>query len=184
METPSQAIMDGELAALYVLLEQKRTRNIKRTNKHAQFCPESFYIMPFTQQRSIGPDGQIVYVPTERNLTPTGLRIIDDCLYAFAMGGDPIEEVCRRYDLSAEGLSAVFYALTGRTYAEVRDALRLRIADDLMRYTDLPLSDLARRAGFSTPQLYARVVRRMFGTSPLERRAALRSEGDPGRYVL
>lgn len=184
METQSHAIKDGELAAIYVRLEQKRKRSISRTNKEAQFDPETFYIMPFAQQRSVGHDGQIVYVPTERNLTPTGLRILDDCLRTVAQGDDPAEEVCRRYGLSAEGLAAVFHALTGRTYAEVRDALRLRVADDLLRYTDLPMSRLAQRAGFSTPQLYARVVKRLYGTSPGGRRAALRREGDLGRYAL
>lgn len=81
-------------------------------------------------------------------------------------------------------MSAVFYALTGRSYPEVRDAVRVRLADELLRYTDLPMAELAQRAGFASAQFYARVVKRTFGMSPRERRDALRQDGDLGRYLL
>ena len=156
----------------------------RKSNLRVQFEPEQFYIPPFTQQRTLSPEGREVYEPIEAQQAPTGVWLLDDCLRLLSKGRDATAMVQKHYGLSAEVLSSAFYALTGRTYVEVRDAMRLRIADDLLRYTDLPVSEVAHRAGYGTPQFYARVVHRAFGLTPTARRAALRRKGDLGRYAL
>ena len=189
--TPSPRMETSNLSrpetALHDYLEQQRLhaqRTKRKANQRVQFAPEQIYISPFTQRRITNAAGQAEYVATERNLTPTGVWVVDECLCAFAAGKDPAETIRSRYGLTVEMLSAVFFALTGRTYQAVRDAYMMRVADELLRYTDLTMGEVARRAGFSTPQFFTRVISRTYGTTPTKRRRALRREGDRGRYAL
>lgn len=188
METQDQnKATTGTGASLRDYLKPRRKqaqRSVHKANPRVQFDAEQVYITPFAQRRITNDAGQAEYVATERNLTPTGVWVVDECLRAFAAGKDPGATACRSYGLTMEMLSTVFFALTGRTYHEVRDAYMMRMADELLRYTDLTMGEVARRAGFSTQPFFTRVMIRTYGTTPTQRRRALRREGDRGRYVL
>ncbi|MEM7491350.1 MAG: helix-turn-helix domain-containing protein, partial [Pseudomonadota bacterium] len=93
--------------------------------------------------------------------------------------------IARRHgdpDLSAAPLAAAFgldprrlHALfegTGRSVGARIEAARLAAAARLLEETDLPVSQVARRAGFRDPAYLSRVFRRRHGASPRDWRAA------------
>ena len=56
--------------------------------------------------------------------------------------------------------------------------------DDLLRYTDLPLAEIARRSGLGSQINLYQALRRDCNMSATERRHFLRQEGDEGRFEL
>ncbi len=81
-----------------------------------------------------------------------------------------------------EDLDALIFILTGMSGPDFRMAYQLRLVDDLLRYTDLPLAEVARRSGFGSHTNFCVVIRRERKQTPTERRMALRQKGDAGRY--
>ena len=75
-------------------------------------------------------------------------------------------------------------ALTGLKGALFRQRYQARLADDLLRYTDLPLAEIARRSGLGSQINLYQALRRDCNMSATERRHFLRQEGDEGRFEL
>ena len=60
----------------------------------------------------------------------------------------------------------------------------LRTADALLRYTKLPIADIAARSGMGTRGNMYFIYEREFNLSPTDRRDQLREKGDLGRYII
>ena len=112
-----------------------------------QWTLDELYISPFTARRRYDEEGVMHYDPVERNLKPTGVEVMDHYLRRLTEGRDKVEAFCRIYGLRTEDLDSLIYILTGMSGADFRMAYQLRLADDLLRYTDLPLAEVARRSG-------------------------------------
>ena len=65
-----------------------------------------------------------------------------------------------------------------------RQLYQMRLADDLLRFTDLAFDEVARRSGLGSPNNMYLALRREYDMSASERRAFLRQEGDAGRFRL
>ena len=76
------------------------------------------------------------------------------------------------------------FILTGLKGALFRQRYQARLADDLLRYTDLPLAEIARRSGLGSQINLYQALRRDCNMSATERRHFLRQEGDEGRFEL
>jgi len=88
----------------------------------------------------------------------------------------------RRLIYGAEATNLAKERVTGMSGPDFRMAYQLRLADDLLRYTDLPLAEVARRSGLGSHTNFCVVIRRERKQTPTERRMALRQKGDAGRY--
>ena len=122
------------------------------------------------------------YDPVERNLHPTGVEVMDLYLRRLTEGRDEVTAFCKIYGLRTEDLDSLIYILTGMSGPDLRLSYQLRLADDLLRYTDLPLAEVARRSGLGSHTNFCVVIRRERKQTPTERRTALRQKGDAGRY--
>lgn len=149
-----------------------------------QFKPEELYISPFSQRKSYSEDGQWKYVPMERNTKPTGLNIMDEYLAYLAAGKTDLQAFADRHGLKPEEVGAMVFILTGIKGQRFRQLYQLRLADDLLRHTDLPFDEVARRSGLGSPNNMYLALRREYNMSATERRLFLRKEGDPGRFIL
>ena len=58
------------------------------------------------------------------------------------------------------------------------------MADELLRYTDLDMADVSKRAGFGSANNLYLTYKREFGIAPGERRQKIRKEGDVGKYKV
>lgn len=149
-----------------------------------QFPYKEIYITPFTGRRRIDEDGVVTYEPIERNLCPTGVRLLDDFVAHIALGKGNRIAYCQRMGITTAQFSQFLLLLTGAGLSEFCTHLTLRLADDLLRYTDLDISEVASRSGVGTGVNLFYVFRRVYNCSPTDRRRALRKRGDLGRYSV
>lgn len=144
---------------------------------------EELYIPPFDRERVYDSQGVASYVPIERNLRPTGVEIIDRILQSLA-AGTPYRQMCQQMDFKLSDLTGFFRILTGMTTSEFSKLYSLRMADDLLRYTDMEMDEVARRSGIGTAVNLFYFYRDVHKTSPGERRYALRGRGDLRKFKL
>ncbi len=78
----------------------------------------------------------------------------------------PIAEVARNVGVSQRALETLFRANLGQTAQQVYRQLRLSEARRLLRLSDLPIADIARRCGYGDPGAMTRAFRGAFGLPP------------------
>jgi transcriptional regulator GlxA family with amidase domain len=67
---------------------------------------------------------------------------------------------------------------------DFRQAYQFRLSDDLLRYTSLPVADVAICSGFASRVNLYFAYQRDLKTTPNDRREKLRQLGDEGRYKM
>lgn len=149
-----------------------------------QFKFDELYITPFMQKKRYDEDGQWKYVAVERNMKPTGLRIMDDYLGYLTAGHSDMQAFADRHGLKLDEVGAMVFILTGIKGVRFRQLYQMRIVDDLLRYTDMAFDEVARRSGLGSPNNMYLALRREYNMSATERRHFLRKEGDVGRFRL
>ena len=149
-----------------------------------QWTLDEMYISPFTARRRYDEEGVMHYDAVERNTAPTGVEVMDRYLRRLSEGKDVVKDFCRIYGLRTEDMEALIFILTGMKGQDFRMAYQLRLADELLRYTDLPLAEVARRSGLGSHTNFCVVIHREWKQTPTERRTALRQKGDARRYRL
>ena len=149
-----------------------------------QFKFDELYITPFMQKKRYDEDGRWQYVAVERNMKPTGLRIMDDYLGYLTAGHSDMQAFADRHGLKLDEVGAMVFILTGIKGVRFRQLYQMRIVDDLLRYTDMAFDEVARRSGLGSPNNMYLALRREYNMSATERRHFLRKEGDVGRFRL
>ena len=149
-----------------------------------QFWLDDVYISPMRQRRRYSEDGYVSYVLVERNTQPTGFHIFDDYLLYLSNGGSDMQTFADRHGLRREDIDSLVFVLTGMRGVDFRMAFQVRMADELLRYTDLGMADVSKRAGFGSANNLYLTYKCEFGIAPGERRQKIRKEGDVGRYKV
>jgi len=149
-----------------------------------QYKVEDLYISPFTQKKRYDEDGHWQYVAIERRTAPTGIHIMDEYLRYLAAGKSDIQAFVDAHGLKTEELAAMVFILTGMKGVRFRQLYQVRMVDDLLRYTDLPFDEVAKRSGLGSPNNMYLSLRRECNMSATERRDFLRKEGDLGRFRM
>ena len=149
-----------------------------------QFKFEQLYISPFRQRKRYDEDGRWKYVDMERQTAPTGLHIMDDFLNYLTAGQSDMQAFADRHGLKTEEIGALVFILTGIKGMRFRQLYQIRMCDELLRYTDLPYDEVARRSGLGSPNNMYLALRREYNMSASERRMFLRKDGDLGRFRL
>ena len=158
---------------------------VKRQLKsQPQFTLEQLFITPFRQKKRYDEDGRWQYVALQPNTSPTGIRVMDDYLAYLSAGQSDMQAFADRHGLKTEEIAALVFILTGMKSMRFRQLYQMLMADELLRYTDMPYDKVARRSGLGSPNNMYLALRREYNMSASERRAFLRREGDAGRYKL
>ena len=89
-----------------------------------------------------------------------------------------LEQLAARFEISAANLSRLFRHEFGVGFSRYLTTLRLESAVALLNNTNLPISEVALRCGFSTGGYFIRVFRKHFGVTPKDYRRRERREED------
>ena len=149
-----------------------------------QFTLDKLYIPPFTRRKRWAEDGRWQYVAIERNMSPTGITVMDDYLRYLASGNSDMQAFADRYGLKREEVGAMVFILTGIKGIRFRQLYQMRLVDDLLRYTDIDPVEVARRSGLGSKNNMYLALRREYDMNIGERRYFLRKENDLGRFAL
>ena len=103
------------------------------------------------------------------------LRLKEEFLSFLAEGNVSIGFMARRLAMSERSLQRRL-AERGTSFHDLLDETRREYSDRLLRETDLPLSEISYRLGFSAPSAYSRSAQRWYGTSPSAAREASRRD--------
>lgn len=90
-----------------------------------------------------------------------------------------VTELARAVHVSPEQLRRLFRRATGQAPSVFVQRFRVGVARRLLRETDLPVAQIARRAGFGDPFYFSRVFTALEGTAPSRYRALGRAEPGP-----
>lgn len=149
-----------------------------------QYTLDKLYISPFTRRKRWDEDGRWQYVSIERNMSPTGINVMDDYLRYLATGGNDMQAFADRYGLKREEVGAMVFILTGIKGVRFRQLYQMRLVDDLLRYTDMDPVDVARLSGLGSKNNMYLALRREYNMNIGERRNFLRKESDLGRFAI
>lgn len=149
-----------------------------------QYSLDDIYISPFSEKRVYNSEtGKAEYIPLERNQNPTGVKVLDDFIRYISENSNFSRKVfCNRHGIVSSDLTALCRILTGMNAEELYYAIRLRLINDLLRYTNLTPTEVAKRSGANTHQNLCLIIRSEYGCSPRTRRLRIQSKGDAGRY--
>ena len=155
----------------------------RELKEEPQFKFDDLYTPPFTKKKRYDEDGRWQYVAITKNPSPTGIRVMDEYLAQLASGNFDIVGFATGLGLKSDEINALVLILTGIKGYRFRQLYQLRVADDLLRYTDLPPAEVARRSGHGSPNNFYLALRREYNMSATERRRFLRRDGDLGRIA-
>jgi AraC family carnitine catabolism transcriptional activator len=88
--------------------------------------------------------------------------------------GLPLTKIAASLGLSLKQLRRRCVCATGQTPGQLYQIARLERAEQLVQNTELPVSDIAKAAGFASPSAFTRAYRLHFETTPRASRAARR----------
>ena len=149
----------------------------------APFPLEKVYIAPFSKQLVESDSGKN-YAPISKNEQPSGFPVFDDYVVLLSNGSKQFDKLCEQYGIARNDLSSLVFMFTGLPSDEFRRRYMVRMADELLRYTDLDYAEVARRCGMGTKMNLYWTMKREYGISFDERRKALRKEGDLDKFQL
>lgn len=164
--------------------DERRNYTERILKSEPQFQFDNLYIPPFRQRRCFTKEGYEYYELMDWPRDRTGIHVFDDYLIFLAEGHPSLEPFLERHGLKWEDVEGLTFALTGLRGTEFRTRWHVRQADELLRYTQLELGDVARRAGFGTAGNLYLTYKREFGIAPGKRRRMIREKNDVGRFLL
>ena len=161
--------------------QKKRERHLRGL---PQFSFNQIYFMPFTHKRVFEENGSVHYEPIDRNITPTGVKIFDQYLQYLDRGNTSPIPFYEKNGLISTDIDSLTYVLTGMNGIDFRLAWQMRMAEDLLRYTNMELKDVAQRSGIGSATNLYYSFHRDHGYPPGTYRLEARESGDLGRFIL
>lgn len=145
---------------------------------------DDLYVSPLALQRCFDGEGRKYYAPIERRTTPTGIALIDEMMCRWSRGNMVMWWDARELGCDNRDLSGFLRVLTGMRGEDFRELYQLRLLDDLLRYTELTLAEVARRSGIGSQQNLGLFTRHHYHCTPHQRRQQLQRPGDAGRFAV
>ncbi|MBD0384098.1 response regulator transcription factor [Paenibacillus sedimenti] len=82
-----------------------------------------------------------------------------------------IPDISKRFNVNANYISQLFKKELGTTFTEYMAKLRIDYACQLLTTTDLPMNEIAEKAGYNDYFYFSRIFKRMMGNTPSSYRA-------------
>ena len=156
----------------------------RKLKDEPQFKFEDVYITPLRQKRRYSEDGSVSYVEFQRNTTPTGFHIFDAFLQYMTAGNSDLQVFAKLHGIRLDDIDSMVFLLTGMRGIDFRQKYQVKMADQLLRFTDMTVAEVAKRSGIGSPNNLYLAYKREFNLAPGYRRQSLRKPGDAGRYKL
>lgn len=145
---------------------------------------DDLYVTPLAKERHFDDDGRPYYTLRQRRMSPTGIAVVDELMRRWSRGSMVMRLDAEFLGCDKRDVSGFLKVLTGMRGDEFRELYQRRMLDELLRYTELTLEEVARRSGVGTPQNLCLFTQRRYHCTPFERRQRLRRQGDAGRYAV
>ncbi|NLW11714.1 MAG: response regulator [Clostridiaceae bacterium] len=84
----------------------------------------------------------------------------------FSDSSISLESAATKISLSPQYLSRIFSAQMGRTFIDYLTDIRIKKAKDLLRGTDLSVKEISLKLGYSDPNYFSRIFKRITGRTP------------------
>lgn len=81
-----------------------------------------------------------------------------------------VEELAEHCGISSRYLRKLFYSQTGLQMIDYKHQLRMKLASELLKDSNLRLTEIAYRCGYTTQQYFCKVFKDFYGLTPGERR--------------
>ena len=114
----------------------------------------------------------------EPKLSPVVLRAGQYVAENFCDPNISLISVANHVAMSAAYFSTVFSQTTGQSFISYLTAMRMEKAKELLRSTNMKLSDIALEIGYNEPNYFSHVFRKSEGMTPKEYRS-LYAKGGP-----
>jgi len=149
-----------------------------------QYSFDELYFTPFTECRKFDDEGNAYYAPIEKNTRPTGICVLDDFMNFLNDGNSSVAVFCRRKGISIAAFSGLCEVLTGMKAIPFKMKWTAQTLLDLLRYTNLSLSEAGERSGVGAWSNMHKVCKEASGYTPREYRWFERNDFDLGKYRL
>lgn len=149
-----------------------------------QFTVRQLFVPPFTAMRRYHEDGTYEYVPLPDTRIRTGLDVFDEMISLMSRQVYPARQLAARLGVEGPDLSGLVRIATGLCLSEFVAAWQLLMADELLRYTDLRMTEIARYCGMGKGVNFTNRIVRAHKCPPLARRWELRQKNDLGRFII
>jgi AraC-like DNA-binding protein len=112
---------------------------------------------------------------TGQNTSPSEIYTVLE--YISNHSGDPIAipDLAQQCNMSYSTFSRLFKQQTGRSCKEYIEYVRICKAQDLLLFTDQPLSYIASETGFTDCSHFIKTYKKLFGITPAQQRKSLAS---------
>ncbi len=77
-----------------------------------------------------------------------------------------LNEVANKFHYSVSYVSRLIPKLTGMTFKEIQQKLRMEKACSLMKYTDCPVAEISERVGYVNTETFIRAFKKQYGCVP------------------
>ena len=81
-----------------------------------------------------------------------------------------LDDLCKHFARSKSHISHLFKKSSGMTIRAYANGLKLSDAKKMLKSTDLPITEIAYRAGFNDVSYFIKLFKEQFGISPLKYR--------------
>jgi AraC-like DNA-binding protein len=106
-------------------------------------------------------------LPTEAGGDERAVRLYQSLIEQHAEQADvALSALAEQVGFTPDHLGELFHREVGVTPVAYRTQVRLQRARDLLKATPMPISEVARDAGFPDANYFSRIFRRSFGVSP------------------
>lgn len=165
LSTPGMSVLRREVDAL--ARECMKTDPLSVLLSEALFLQVALLLMRFRH----APDSPLLSDAEQLDLLLMALRVSIDQPFR-------LDDFCRRHQLNARSLKAVFKQQTGIGVNQYLRQLRLCKAMDLLRHGQQTIGEVAARCGFDDSNYFSVVFNQSFGVSPREYRQRFQKNQD------
>ena len=152
--------------------------------RNPQFNVEKLYVTPFIYERKFHPDGRSYLEEITVEIPATGIDVLDDFLRHVRAGNRSVQNIASQIGVAAVELNAFIKVLTGQTISEFIRLYMLHHAQQLLKYTDLSVDEIAHHCGFVNNSNLTQSFTPIVGMPPREYRYQNQSRLDKGRFRL
>ena len=165
-------------------MSRTKRKVISRLVNGPEFSFDDIYVTIFNERRKFDEDGNQSYIPIEKNFKPSGVRIFNRFIKYMADGNISLRAFCSKEGLLFSELSTLGFIMVGMTALEFKSNWIAKRAGELLRYTDLSSTQVARISGAGSRANLYHICKNFYDISALLYRNFEREELDLNRYRL
>ena len=150
----------------------------------APWTVEQLWRCPFREERLYKTDGRKVWTEWQPAPAPrkTGVWAFDEWLDDLAAGNRDVAAFCNERGLRTSDIDGLSFVLTGLPAQVFMMKYRVLTLDVMLRHTNWPINEVARRSGFGSVNNVFLTCKREWNTAPVTRRKMIQKPEDLGRY--